>query len=120
MLADYSKSIAAFAKQLGPRISSTLIVTMTEFGRNVAENGNSGTDHGRGSGMLLVGGKTRGGEVHGRWKGLGTRELIDGRDLPITTDFRDVMSTCLESHLDFKLPRDFFPGHKVKRVKLFG
>ncbi len=119
MLDDYAKALAAFAAQLGSDLSSTLVVTMTEFGRNVAENGNSGTDHGRGSGMLLLGGGARGGRIHGKWRGLAERELIDGRDLPVTTDFRDVMGTCLRDFLDFDLPRDFFPDYGSKRLKLF-
>lgn len=119
MLDDYSKALAALAAQLGPDLRSTLVVTMTEFGRNVAENGNSGTDHGRGGGMFLLGGGARGGRVHGKWRGLAERELIDGRDLPVTTDFRDVMGTCLRDFLDFDMPRDFFPDYSPKRLKLF-
>ena len=120
MLADYSSAVAALAKDLGSRLGSTLLVTMTEFGRNVAENGNSGTDHGRGSGMLLAGGGVKGGRVHGTWRGLAERELVDGRDLPVTTDFRDVMGTCLERFMDFDPPKGFFPGHEYRRLKLFG
>lgn len=119
MLADYAASLAAFCADLGPRLERTLVLTLTEFGRTVAENGNSGTDHGRGGGALLLGGGVRGGRVHGSWRGLEQDDLVDGRDLPVTTDFRDVMAACLEAALGFDPPRGFFPEHKPRRLALF-
>ncbi len=119
MLADYAASLAAFCSDIGPLLDNTLIVTMTEFGRTVKENGNNGTDHGRGSGMFLMGGGVKGGKVHGDWRGLKPEVLADGRDLPVTTDFRDVMSTCLRQCFDFKTPKDFFPGYKPGKLSLF-
>jgi len=119
MLADYAESLAAFWRSLGPRTAKTLVLTMTEFGRTVRENGNGGSDHGRGSGMLLMGGGVRGGKVHGKWRGLEDKELIDGRDLPITTDFRDVFATALEALFGFSAPKDFFPAYKPHSLPLF-
>ena len=119
MLADYAASMSAFCADLGPLLDSTTIVTMTEFGRTVRENGNNGTDHGRASGMFLIGGGVNGGRIHGDWLGLTPGVLADGRDLPVTTDFRDVMAACLRSSFNFKLPKDFFPGYKPGKVKLF-
>jgi uncharacterized protein (DUF1501 family) len=57
------------------------VVTLTEFGRTVRENGNRGTDHGRGSVAFVLGGPVRGGKVHGTWPGLVGGRLYDGRDL---------------------------------------
>ena len=84
---------------------------MSEFGRTVAENGNRGTDHGHGNAMLVLGGPVRGGEVYGRWPGLDVEQRCEGRDLAITTDFRDVFSEVLTSHLGVVDLRPVFPGH---------
>jgi uncharacterized protein (DUF1501 family) len=119
MLADLSASLAAFCKHLGPRMARTCVLVMTEFGRTVRENGNSGTDHGHGGGMFLLGGGARGGEVHGPWPGLATETLYQGRDLQVTVDFRDVYATVLRELFDFKAPKGFFPAHKPSTLKLF-
>jgi len=109
MLAQLGDSLAAFAKDLGPHFARTLVLTMTEFGRTCQENGNTGTDHGHGGLMFALGGKVKGGKVWGRWPGLAENSLYEGRDLVVTTDFRDVFAEALESQLGFEAPRDFFP-----------
>lgn len=119
MLGDLAASIAAFRAALGEHAGRTLVLVMSEFGRTVAENGNNGTDHGRGGGMLLVGGGVRGKRVHGRWKGLETKDLIEGRDLPVTTDFRDVMAATLDGLFGFEAPKGFFPDYKPGSIALF-
>ena len=73
-------------------MADVVVVTMSEFGRDVAENGNRGTDHGHGNAMLVLGGGVKGGRVYGRWPGLALNQRFEGRDLAITTDFRDVFS----------------------------
>ena len=77
---------------LGDRMADVVVVTMSEFGRTVQENGNRGTDHGHGNAMLVLGGPVKGGKVYGRWPGLEREQLWQGRDLAITTDFRDVFA----------------------------
>ncbi len=119
MLADYAATMAAFAADLGARMDTTLAVTMTEFGRTVKENGNNGSDHGRGAGMFLLGGGVKGGKIHGDWRGLKPEALADGRDLPVTTDFRDVLASSLDGVFGFRAPKNFFPDYKPKRTKLF-
>lgn len=119
MLADLAGALAAFRRHLGTEFASTLVMVMTEFGRTVLENGSGGTDHGHGSGMLLLGGGLKAGEVHGEWSGLKSDQLYQGRDLPVSTDYRDVFYTVLREHLDFKAPKEFFPDYKPKRLKLF-
>jgi uncharacterized protein (DUF1501 family) len=86
---------------------------MSEFGRAAAENGNGGTDHGHGNAMMVIGGPVKGRQVYGRWPGLGPDQRFEGRDLEVTTDFRDVFSEIVVSHLG--LTREalerVFPGH---------
>ncbi|HEX9793445.1 MAG TPA: DUF1501 domain-containing protein [Planctomycetota bacterium] len=118
-LQDLGGTVAALAEDLGPQLDDVLILVMTEFGRTVRENGNNGTDHGRGGLMLALGGGVRGGQVHGDWRGLKDGVLADGRDLSVTTDFRDVMAACLQGTFDFKPPRDFFPDYKPGKFRLF-
>ncbi len=117
MLEELGGALAAFARDLGPRLDRTLVLVMTEFGRTCRENGTGGTDHGHGSAMLLLGGAVKGGKVHGKWSGLAEKELYQGRDLPVTTDFRDVFSTVLAHHMAFEAPRSFFPEYTPSAVK---
>jgi uncharacterized protein (DUF1501 family) len=110
-LRDFGSSLAGFFRQLGPRADDVVVVTLTEFGRTVRENGNRGTDHGHGSVALVLGGGLRGGRVHGRWPGLGPSELFEGRDLAVTTDFRDLLGELLTRHMGASDLRAVFPGH---------
>ena len=79
-------------------MADTVVLTMSEFGRAVSENGNRGTDHGHGNAMLVIGGGVRGGRVYGRWPGLAREQRYDGRDLAVTTDFRDVFGEIVVRH----------------------
>jgi len=113
-LNDFAEGIAAFARDMGDRMADVVVVTMSEFGRTVKENGNRGTDHGHGNAMLILGGNVKGGKVYGKWPGLQTEQLYQGRDLAITTDFRDVFSECVTSHLGAKDTSRIFPGFNSK------
>jgi uncharacterized protein (DUF1501 family) len=115
-LKDVADSLAAFCRDMGPKMDSTTIVVMTEFGRTVRENGNGGTDHGHGGGMFVIGGGVKGGKVYGDWQGLKPERLYEGRDLQVTTDFRDVFHSVLAGTFDFKVPKDFFPDYKSKKI----
>lgn len=109
-LRDFSQAIAAFAIDLGSRMGDVTLVTMSEFGRTVKENGNRGTDHGHANVMMLLGGGVRGGKVYGRWPGLDASHLYENRDLAVTTDFRDVFGEVLAKRMGVTdLPR-VFPG----------
>jgi uncharacterized protein (DUF1501 family) len=77
----------------------TTIVVMSEFGRTAKQNGNGGTDHGHGNVMWVLGGKVAGGKIYGDWRGLGNDQLYEGRDVPVTTDFRSVLTQVCERHL---------------------
>ena len=95
------ETLATFVQALGTTYSNTVILVMSEFGRTVHENGNTGTDHGHGNVMWVMGGDVRGGKVYGQWPGLSGNELYEGRDLAVTTDFRAVISAVLESQFGF-------------------
>lgn len=110
-LRDLGASLQAFYADLGPRGDDVVLVTLTEFGRTVRENGNRGTDHGHGSAALVLGGGARGGRVHGRWPGLAPSDLYEGRDLAVTTDFRDLLGELLTRHLGARDLASVFPGH---------
>jgi uncharacterized protein (DUF1501 family) len=110
-LDDFSRGLAALARDLGDRMGDTVILTMSEFGRAVAENGNRGTDHGHGNAMFIIGGQNvKGGKVYGRWPGLGREQRYEGRDLAVTTDFRAVFSEIVRAHLGVTDTRTIFPG----------
>ncbi len=113
MLAHLSESIAMFVRDLGPeKMKKTMIVTMTEFGRTVKENGSQGSDHGHGGFMLAVGGMIAGGKIYGKWSGLGPRSLYRDRDLPVHTDFRDVFAEVLGGLYEFDAKeKRFFPDY---------
>ena len=113
-LDDFARGIAAFAQDLGDRMADVVLVTMSEFGRTVRENGNRGTDHGHGNAMLILGGPVKGGKVYGKWPGLEREQLWQGRDLAITTDFRDVFAECVTSHLGARDISKVFPGYVYK------
>jgi uncharacterized protein (DUF1501 family) len=98
-LVPLAEGLAALAQGLGPQLSDTQIVVVSEFGRTVRQNGTGGTDHGHGNVMWVIGGGVRGGKVHGDWRGLAQDQLYEGRDLPVTTDFRTVLAQVLERHL---------------------
>src|SRR5205823_14100503 len=110
-LRNFSDAIAAFTKDLGSRMSDVVLVTMSEFGRTVKENGNRGTDHGHANVMLVLGGGVKGGEVYGKWPGLGSSQLYENRDLAITTDFRDVFGELLTKQLGVNALKSVFPGY---------
>ena len=98
-LESLGNGLAALARGLGPVYKDTTVVVMSEFGRTMRENGNAGTDHGHGNVMWLMGGRVKGGKVYGDWPGLGDQQLYQNRDLAVTTDFRQVISSVLSRHL---------------------
>jgi uncharacterized protein (DUF1501 family) len=110
VLRDFSQSVAALWTDLGDLGEDTVIVTMSEFGRTVRENGNRGTDHGHANVMFVLGGPVKGGKVYGRWPGLDQSQLYEGRDLALTTDFRQVIGEAVSQHMGNKDLAEVFPG----------
>ena len=119
-LRDYGLAIAAFAKDLKSRMGDVTLVTMSEFGRTVKENGNRGTDHGHANVMLLLGGGVQGGKVYGRWPGLDASHLYENRDLAVTTDFRDVFAEILEKRSGLRDLKRVLPGFDLVGRKRLG
>src|SRR4030095_9083430 len=99
LLQQFSSAIAALHTDLGQRMDDVVILTMSEFGRTVRENGNRGTDHGHANAMFVLGNSVRGGKIYGDWPGLKSDQLYEGRDLALTTDFRDVFGEVAKKHL---------------------
>lgn len=116
---DLAQSIAAFWTDLGPYQDDVVLLTMTEFGRTVAENGSGGTDHGHGSCLFVLGNRVDGGKVHGDLPKLGERNLYQGRDLPVTTDFRSVFSEVAHGHLGVGDGGVVFPGWGGEPIRLY-
>ena len=110
VLRDFSQSLRAFWADIGDLAEDTVIVTMSEFGRTVRENGDRGTDHGHANVMFVMGGPVRGGKVYGRWPGLEQSQLYEGRDLAVTTDFRSVLGEAVYRHLGNNDLSNVFPG----------
>ncbi|MES1243323.1 MAG: DUF1501 domain-containing protein [Acidobacteriota bacterium] len=115
---DLAQSIHAFWTDLGMRQDDVLLTTMTEFGRTVRENGSGGTDHGHGSCLFVLGNRIDGGKVHGDFPGLSQGALFEGRDLPVTTDFRSVFCELAGGHLGVRDDAKLFPGWTGKRLPL--
>ena len=120
LLRDFSNSIAAFATDLGKRMDDVVVLTMSEFGRTARENGSRGTDHGHGNAILVLGNSVKGGQVYGDWKGLKPDQLNEGRDLAVTTDFRDVFAEVASKHLGSKDLNVLFPKYTVNRSNFRG
>jgi uncharacterized protein (DUF1501 family) len=115
-LDDLARGVAALARDLGDRMQEVVILTMSEFGRAVVENGSRGTDHGHGNAMMILGGGVRGGKVYGRWPGLAPEQRHDGRDLAVTTDFRSVFAEVVRGHLGLTDTSGVFPGFRSQTV----
>ena len=112
-LDDFGRSLAAFSQDLGERMADVVVLTMSEFGRTVHENGNAGTDHGHATAMFVLGGPVRGGRVVGRWPGLAPEQRYQQRDLEVTTDFRDLFGEVVARHLGVGQLDVIFPGYQL-------
>src|SRR5881396_3312374 len=109
-LSELGEALAAFTRDVGERMRDVVVLTMSEFGRTVRENGNSGTDHGHATAMLALGGPVNGGKVLGKWPGLDPAQRFEGRDVAVTTDFRDLFGEILARHLGVTDQSAIFPG----------
>jgi uncharacterized protein (DUF1501 family) len=107
-----SNGLAAFWNDLSAWHDRITLVTLTEFGRRLRSNRSNGTDHGRGSLMMVLGGKVAGGRFHGVWPGTKTEQLDEGVDLAVTNDYRTVLSEILDRQHGTK-GGSWFPGFKA-------
>ncbi|MDZ7733205.1 MAG: DUF1501 domain-containing protein [Acidimicrobiia bacterium] len=116
LLAGLDGALGGFHADLDARgVTGVHTVVMTEFGRRVAQNGSDGTDHGFGAAMLVIGDGVQGGRVHGEWPGLDSDVIGPRGDVPVTTDFRDVLGD-LVVHVLAGDPSAVFPGHGYEPV----
>lgn len=113
---DLSTSITAFWNDLEAYQDDVTVMTMTEFGRTVKQNGTGGTDHGRGSCNFILGNDVNGGKVHGLVNPLAKENLEDGRDLAVTTDFRSVFSEVADKHLRINNDTILFPDWSGQKI----
>ena len=113
----FGQAIAALVADLGKRMDDVVILTMSEFGRTARQNGTGGTDHGHGNAMFIIGNEIKGGQVYGDWKGLKDDQLNEGRDLAVTTDFRDVFAEISMRHLNNKSFDKVFPEYAVNQTR---
>jgi uncharacterized protein (DUF1501 family) len=111
LLGRLARGLAAFHTDLGEYALRTTVVVMSEFGRRLAQNGSSGTDHGHGGAMLVLGGGVNGGRVYGHWPGLSNEQLYDRADLAVTTDYRTVLSELLLKRLGNPNIETIFPAY---------
>ena len=119
-LGNLSAGLAAFARDLGSRMDDVIVLTMSEFGRTVRQNGTGGTDHGHATAFLAFGGGVQGGKVYGDWPGLSPEKLHEGRDLALTTDFRTLFAEIAVRHLGVREPDRLFPDFTVKKEQFRG
>ena len=119
-LQPLGQGLAQLATRLGPAFDDTTILVVSEFGRTVRQNGTGGTDHGHGNVMWALGGNVAGGKVHGRWPGIDASSLHEGRDLAVTTDFRQVLAGVCAYNLGLPDARlaAVFPGFGAAPLNL--
>lgn len=116
----FSQSIAAFTADLGKRMDDVIVLTMSEFGRTVRENGGRGTDHGHANTMFAIGNSVKGGKIYGDFRGLASDKLYEGRDLDVTTDFRDIFAEASLKHMGVRDLAKIFPGYTANSAKFRG
>ena len=109
MVRMLAEALAGFFTDLGTDGNRVTVVTISEFGRTVSQNGSAGTEHGYGNCMLLLGAGVKGGEVHGTWPGLGSGALVDG-DLRVTNDYRSVLAEVVSKRFPTASMPTVFPG----------
>jgi uncharacterized protein (DUF1501 family) len=119
-LQEFGAGIGALVRDLGARMDDVVIVTMSEFGRTARENGNRGTDHGHANALFVIGNSVQGRAVYGQWPGLRNDQLHEGRDLALTTDFRDVFGELAQKHLGNQNLQAIFPNHAASARKFPG
>ena len=107
-------------RDMGPEAENITLVTMSEFGRTAHQNGTGGTDHGHANAMFVLGGNVKGGKVYGRWPGLADHQLNEGRDLAITTDYRQVLGELVSKTLGSANLESTFPGAKLNPKQFLG
>ncbi len=115
LMTDLAGGILAFYQDLGDLFKRVTLVTMSEFGRRVQENGSAGTDHGHGNVMFVVSRNILGSKVYGQWPGLAPDKLVTPGDLAVTTDFRAVLAEILAQRVGNPQLQNVFPAFDLSQ-----
>lgn len=123
-LVEMDEIINNLRDNLQEAYKDTIILTVTEFGRTIKQNGGNGTEHGYGTAIFMAGGLLKKSQVHTDWPGLKRKEMYEGRDLNATIDARSVYASAMSTvfDLDFKrIQKDVFWGEELQNLsdKLF-
>jgi uncharacterized protein (DUF1501 family) len=123
-LVEMDEIINNLKDNLQEAYKDTIILTVTEFGRTIKQNGGNGTEHGYGTAIFMAGGLIKKSQVHTDWPGLKRKEMYEGRDLNATIDARSVYASAMSTvfDLDFKrIQKDVFWGEDLQNLsdKLF-
>ena len=123
-LREYDQILRGLKASMGSAFKDTLILTLTEFGRTIKQNGGNGTEHGYGTAVLMAGGLIKKSEVHADWPGLKKKELFQGRDLNATVDARSIYASAMSTVFDVEFERiqkEVFWGEDLQNLsdKLF-
>ena len=123
-LVEMDEIINNLRDNLQEAYKDTIILTVTEFGRTIKQNGGNGTEHGYGTAIFMAGGLLKKSQVHTDWPGLKRKEMYEGRDLNVTIDARSVYASAMSTvfDLDFKrIQKDVFWGEDLQNLsdKLF-
>jgi uncharacterized protein (DUF1501 family) len=123
-LVEMDEIINNLKDNLQEAYKDTIILTVTEFGRTIKQNGGNGTEHGYGTAIFMAGGLLKKSQVHTDWPGLKRKEMYEGRDLNATIDARSVYASAMSTvfDLDFKrIQKDVFWGEDLQNLsgKLF-
>jgi uncharacterized protein (DUF1501 family) len=111
VMQQFAQGLGAFWADVVNTGHRVTVVAMSEFGRNVPENGSAGTDHGRASVMFAMGKRIAGGRVYTlRWPGIEAAQLENGKDLQVTLDYRDVLAEIVQNRLENRNLGYVFPG----------
>jgi uncharacterized protein (DUF1501 family) len=119
LMTELSEGLAAFHADMDADMRRVTVVVMSEFGRQVRENGGGGTDHGHGSALLTLSGNLATSGVLARWTGLASETLDQGDALPITIDYRDILSELLMLRLGNTAISEVFPDYVPTLPGLF-
>jgi uncharacterized protein (DUF1501 family) len=107
-----SQGLGAFYNDLARYQNRLTVVVLTEFGRRLRANRSNGTDHGRGSVLMVLGGQVAGGQILGRWPGLKSEQLDEGVDLAVANDYRQVLSDVIGHWNPSRKINEIFPEYK--------
>jgi uncharacterized protein (DUF1501 family) len=119
-LSNLGKGLAAYADALGDEWNNTVVVVVSEFGRTFRENGNKGTDHGHGTVYWVLGGKINGGRIAGEQVAINAQTLLQNRDYPVLTNYRDMLGGLLARTwgLSGSQLQTVFPGARPRDLQL--